>query len=60
MNGTTYQMVNQKHNVWRCDRCGHMEHFEADGPFENGWDFCPHCGRPILRGAEDHDGAEDL
>lgn len=26
----------------------HIENFEADGPEENGWRFCPACGREIV------------
>ena len=25
-----------------------IENFEADGPTENGWHFCPGCGREII------------
>lgn len=25
-----------------------LENFEADGPEENGWRFCPACGREIV------------
>jgi len=32
-----------------CRKCGHIENFEADGPEENGWGFCPKCGRLIVR-----------
>ena len=49
---TTYICIDQDHNTWRCTACGHMETFEADGPKENGWDFCPHCARRITEGAE--------
>ncbi len=44
-----YTRADRKHNVWSCRRCGHQQQLEADGPFENGWDFCPHCGGRILR-----------
>ena len=46
--GTTFILVDEEHNVWKCDACGHTERLEADGPMENGWDFCPHCGRKIM------------
>lgn len=44
---TTYTCIDREHNTWQCGACGHMEAFEADGPMENGWDFCPHCARRI-------------
>lgn len=49
-----YGRADRKHNVWNCRRCGHMEQFEADGPYENGWNRCPVCGGTILRPAS-HD-----
>ncbi len=44
-----YTRADRAHNVWNCCRCGHMEQFEADRPFENGWNLCPVCGGWILR-----------
>lgn len=44
---TVYLRVDEDHNTFRCMRCGALESFEADGPYENGWDVCPHCGRRI-------------
>ena len=38
-----YTCVDQEHDAWRCRRCGYIEDFEADGPEENGWHFCPGC-----------------
>lgn len=42
-----YTCVDQEHDTWQCGRCGHLETFEADGPVENGWNFCPGCGREL-------------
>ena len=39
-----YSCVDQEHNTWNCRGCGYIETFEADGPVENGWNFCPGCG----------------
>lgn len=44
-----YARADRAHNVWSCRNCGHIERFEADGPFENGWNICPVCGGWILR-----------
>ena len=46
-----YGRADRAHNVWHCRRCGHLQQFEADGPFENGWNICPVCGGVILRPA---------
>ena len=27
--------------------CGNLFQFEADGPHENHFKFCPYCGKPI-------------
>ena len=48
-----YGRADRAHNVWNCRRCGHLQQFEADGPFENGWNLCPVCGGVILRPASD-------
>lgn len=45
---TTMVQVDEEHNVWKCEKCGALNRMEADGPFENGWDFCPQCGRRIV------------
>lgn len=45
---TSFILIDEEHNVWKCDACGHTEQLEADDPVENGWDFCPHCGRKIM------------
>ena len=46
-----YGRADRAHNVWNCRSCGHLQQFEADGPFENGWNICPVCGGVILRPA---------
>lgn len=46
-----YGRSDRANNVWNCRRCGHLQQFEADGPFENGWNICPVCGGAILRPA---------
>lgn len=46
-----YGRADRANNVWNCRRCGHLQQFEADGPFENGWNLCPVCGGVILRPA---------
>lgn len=56
--GTIYTCIDQEHNTWRCEACGHMETFEADGPTENGWDLCPSCGREIVVEDEVPEGVE--
>ena len=49
---TKYKLVDPEHNTWMCQECGFMASFEADGPFENGWNVCPHCGDVIDHPAE--------
>lgn len=44
-----YGRADRAHNVFACRRCGYMQQFEADGPYENGWNLCPSCGGVILR-----------
>ena len=44
MKRTPYRLVDREHNIWQCPVCGHLAQFEADGPYENGWNMCPHCG----------------
>lgn len=43
-----YRRLDRRRFVWECCGCGHIEQFEADGPYENGWNVCPSCGRQIL------------
>lgn len=45
---TKYCLIDEASNTWRCQECGFMASFEADGPFENGWNVCPRCGDVIL------------
>lgn len=45
---TVYTCADQEHDAWVCGKCGYIENFEADGPEENGWRFCPACGREIV------------
>lgn len=47
MEKTKYKCIDQEHNTYQCEACGHIVTLEADGPFENGMDFCAHCGRVI-------------
>lgn len=54
-----YIQIDADHNVWQCRACGHIMAFEADGPFENGIDFCPHCGKTIDRSDADADGDDE-
>lgn len=51
-----YKLIDREHNVWRCPHCGHIERFEADGPYENGWKVCPSCCMMVLPTEEE---AED-
>lgn len=46
-----YTCVDQEHNTWQCSQCGRLETFEADGPVENGWNFCPDCGELVEQNA---------
>jgi len=48
-----YSCVDAEYNVWKCAGCGHLAYFEADGPVENDWHFCPKCGKPITPEEED-------
>lgn len=45
---TVYDCADPEHDVYVCRKCGYIEDFEADGPAENGWGFCPGCGRVIV------------
>jgi hypothetical protein len=44
-----YGRADRAHNVFNCRHCGNLHQFEADGPYENGWNLCPVCGGTILR-----------
>lgn len=46
---TIYRCTDPEHDVYVCAKCGYIENFEADGPEENGWSFCPGCGRMIVQ-----------
>lgn len=52
-----YTRMDRRHNDWKCRRCGHTQVFEADGPYENGWNVCPSCGGFILRPAMNREGS---
>ena len=39
--------VDGEQHVYICTECGYMHQFEADGPTENDWSFCPHCGKQL-------------
>lgn len=43
-----YGRIDRKRHVWQCRRCRHIEQFEADGPYENGWNRCPSCGGKLV------------
>lgn len=48
---TVYECVDREHDAWRCRACGYIENFEADGPTENGWHFCPRLRAGDHRGS---------
>lgn len=48
-----YRLIDEEHNIWQCERCGHITQFEADGPMENGWHVCPSCVSMITPEPED-------
>lgn len=31
-----------------CDRCNAFQFNNAEGPEENGFHYCPYCGRPLV------------
>lgn len=39
--------VDGSNDVYMCRDCGYIHQFEADGPEENDWHFCPHCGKQL-------------
>lgn len=43
-----FNCIDEINNAWQCGVCGLLEVFEADGPYENGWNVCPFCGTPII------------
>lgn len=36
------------HNAYVCKRCWDIVQFETGDPYENGMDYCPHCGRMVI------------
>lgn len=44
-----YKQIDKAHNVWQCRYCDYIQQFEADGPFENGWNVCPSCGGLLVK-----------
>lgn len=42
---TVFKLVDKASNTWQCVSCGMLQPFEADGPYENGFNYCPHCGK---------------
>lgn len=48
MEKTKYKRIDEEHNTYQCEACGHIVTLEADGPYENGVDYCAHCGREII------------
>lgn len=44
---TRYVLVDEDHHVYKCESCGSLHQFEADGAAENGFRFCPYCGKTI-------------
>lgn len=44
----TFECIDEVNNAWKCRICGFIEVFEADGPYENGWNICPYCATPII------------
>lgn len=43
-----YTLVDSDHNIYQGSACGALNQFEADGPYENGWTYCPYCGKLIV------------
>ena len=41
------QWTEDADGVWET-ACGEMFLFETDGPLENGFLFCPYCGRKLI------------
>ncbi len=48
-NTTVWVEKDAENNVWQCMECGCLHQFEADGPEENAFDYCPYCGRCITQ-----------
>ncbi len=47
-----YHLIDEEHSIWRCEECGHIAQFEANGPISNGWNVCPCCARMIADDSE--------
>lgn len=43
-----YKIIDEERNIYQCEACGYIVELEADGPFENGLDYCAHCGREVV------------
>lgn len=48
-NTTVWIEQDNDHGVWKCAACDELHQFEADGPEENGFNYCPYCGRYITQ-----------
>ena len=44
-----YMPIDKANNVWQCRHCEYIQQFEADGPYENGWNVCPSCGGLLMK-----------
>lgn len=53
-----WTLVDEAHNVWTCGHCGALHRFEADGPGENSFEFCPYCGNFIVWSVNEEDDDE--
>jgi len=54
-----WECIDAEYNVWTCRECGYLTRFEADGPMENGVDFCPRCGKKVVIASENEDEPEE-
>ena len=43
---STCLWVPDKDGIWTSE-CNHKFFFDTDGPHENGFKFCPYCGKPL-------------
>jgi len=48
-NETLYMQIDADWNAWRCSECGCDWRLEEGDPVENGMNFCPQCGRRIVK-----------
>lgn len=44
-NTTVWVEKDAENNVWQCMECGCLHQFEADGPEENSFDYCPYISQ---------------